>query len=114
MMLNWPALMVGFILTMVLTIIGGLFGLYGSFVGVLIAGIFIGYMINGDILRGMVHGALISALGMVVLGVFALFIGYFSVLFVLYMCVVTIESIVFSIMMGTIGGALGSVCREMI
>ena len=45
-MVNWGVVIIGFILAIVFSLIGGTVGLFGSAVGVLLAGVVLGYMVN--------------------------------------------------------------------
>lgn len=113
-MLNLPALIIGFIVAMVLSIMGGLNGLYGSAVGVLITGMIVGHMVNGDILNGITHGALIGMGGAVFLSLIALLLGNISSLLAHYIGVATIGSIILAIIVGAVGGAIGSLIKHWI
>ncbi|UTB32957.1 MAG: DUF5518 domain-containing protein [Methanobacterium sp. ERen5] len=113
-MINWPVVIIGFILVIVLSIIGGKFGLSGSALGVLMAGAIVGFMVNGDILNGTIHGALIGIVGALILALLAIFIGHVSTIIALYVGVVTVGSILLSILVGAIGVALGSLLSRMI
>lgn len=113
-MINWLALLVGLVIAMVLSIVGGIFRWFSLAFGVLIAGTFVGFMVNRDILNGMIHGILIAITGSLVLVILTIFMGHVSPNIALYVGVVTFGSILSAITMGTIGGAIGSVLNRWI
>lgn len=110
-MLNCHAVIIGSIIALILSVVGGLFGFYGLAIGVLITGAMVGYLVNGDILNGMIHGAFIGVLSSTIFAIFASLIGHVSAILVLYVGFKIIGSTLLSLLMGAIGGVLGSVFR---
>lgn len=111
-MINWPALMVGLVIVMVLSIVGGIFRWFSLAFGVLMAGAIVGFMLNGDILNGMIHGILIAITGSLILVLLTILISHVSPKIALYAGVVTVGSILSAITMGIMGGAIGSVLNR--
>jgi len=111
-MVNWGVVIIGFILAIVFSLIGGTVGLFGSAVGVLLAGVVVGYMVNKDLMNGVIHGALIGVVGAVILTMFAFIMSTASPFLAAYMGLTALGSILLAILMGAIGGAIGSILTE--
>ncbi len=115
-MINWKAVIIGFILAIVLGIlflvIGGAFG---SFIGLIIAGAIVGYMVNVDMKNGLIHGALIGVVGgiisAIVLTIIFLALGSLGLLIAMGGFLELILLIIFWAVFGAIGGAIGSFIR---
>ena len=53
-MVNWKAVIIGFILTIIFTsILNLIIGSFGSYIGVIIAGVIVGYMVNHNWVNGV-------------------------------------------------------------
>ena len=116
-MINWKAVIIGFILAIVLSIIfGGFGGTIGSFIGLIIAGAVAGYMVNVDIMNGVKHGALIGVIGGIIVSVIVAIIamvigGGLGLLIAVGGAIAIIILIITWIIFGAIGGAIGSFIR---
>lgn len=108
-MFNWKAVIIGFILAVIFTfILNGIIGTVGSYFGVLIASITIGYIVNNDFINGAIHGSLIGVMGGIIAILILIIVGawpYLSGTFGIYV----IASIFIDILVGAIGGAIGSI-----
>lgn len=75
-MINWGAVILGFILSIIL---GGIFAvivpIWGGILGLLLAGMAVGYMVGGDAMNGATNGALAGVFGAIVLSLLLLIAG---------------------------------------
>ena len=75
-MINWGAVIVGFILSI---IFGGIFTViipvWGGIIGLILAGMSVGYMVGGEPLNGTVNAALAGIFGGIVLSLLLLIAG---------------------------------------
>jgi len=111
----------GFILAIILTVILSFIG-FGSILGVpasticfLIAGIVVGYIVYGTILDGVVNGALIGIAGAIIWWLLTLFKGQisaFSAQLSSYVGLITSQEIIIVMVVGAIGGFIGSLIRR--
>lgn len=111
------AVIEGFIIAVIITIflavIGfkSVLGLPISVIGFLIAGIIVGYMVYGRIVDGAINGAFIGVIGAIILWIMSLFKGQiaaFSAALSSYVGLVTLQEVVVIIVVGAIGGFIGS------
>jgi hypothetical protein len=111
----------GFILATILTVIlsflgfGSILGVPASNVSFLIAGIVVGYIVYGTILDGVVNGALIGIAGAIILWVLSLFKGQISVFssqLSSYVGLITSQEIIIVMVVGAIGGFIGSLIKR--
>jgi hypothetical protein len=114
-MLDYAELLIGFILSISLSIVLGIAaGGLGSYLGFLLASLIVGYRLRGDITRGTLYGALsaisagtVFALSMLFM---ALFAGSEIGLSMMEMgFLIMIVGIMVDGMIGALGGALGSI-----
>ena len=116
-MINWKAVIIGFILAIILGILfGGIGGTIGSFIGLIIAGIVAGYIVNIDVMNGVTHGALIGVIGGIIAAILIAIIalavgGGIGLLIALGGAVALILLIILWAIFGAIGGAIGSLIR---
>jgi Family of unknown function (DUF5518) len=116
-MVSVSAIVEGFILAIIFTVIlsllgvGSILGLTVSMVGFLLAGIIVGYISYGNILDGTINGALMGVVGGIILWILSLFkggIAAFSAQLSTYVPLSTPQEIIIIIVVGAIGGAIGS------
>lgn len=91
--------------------VGSVLGLSVSLVGFLIAGIIVGYISYGNIVDGTINGALMGVAGAIILWLLSLFKGQiaaFSAQLSTYVSLNTPAEIILVIVVGAIGGAVGS------
>lgn len=116
-MVSVVAIVEGFILAIIFTVIlvilgvGSVLGLSAAIVGFLIAGIIVGYISYGNIVDGVINGALMGVAGAIILWILSLFKGQvaaFSAQLSSYIPLNTPQEIIFVIVVGAIGGAIGA------
>ena len=116
-MVSVSAVVEGFILAILFTVVlailgvGSVLGLPVALVGFLIAGIIVGYISYGDIVDGVMNGALMGVAGVIILWILSLFKGQiaaFSVQLSTYVPLNTHPELIIVILVGAIGGAVGS------
>ena len=116
-MVSVSAVVEGFILAILFTVVlailgvGSVLGLPVALVGFLIAGIIVGYISYGDIVDGVMNGALMGVAGVIILWILSLFKGQiaaFSVQLSTYVPLNTRPELIIVIVVGAIGGAVGS------
>lgn len=113
-MIDWRAVVIGFILAIILGIIfGTIGGTVGSYIGVIIAGIVVGYMVNRDIMNGITHGALIGVIGGIILAILVVVLaaavgGEVGALIAVGGAIAIIVSVIIWAILGAIGGAIGA------
>ena len=116
-MVSVSAVVEGFILAIIFTVVlailgvGSVLGLPVAMVGFLIAGIIVGYISYGDIVDGVMNGALMGVAGVIILWILSLFKGQiaaFSVQLSTYVPLNTRPELIIVIVVGAIGGAVGS------
>lgn len=101
------------IFTVILVILGlgSVLGLSAAIVGFLIAGIIVGYISYGNIVDGVINGALMGIAGAIILWILSLFKGQvaaFSAQLSSYVPLNTPQEIIFILVVGAIGGAIGA------
>lgn len=107
-MINWKAILIGFILTIILALfLNPLIGEFGSYISIIIAGIVVGYLVKGSFKIGAIHGALIGVIG----GLFALIILFLIGGFLIVNAEVFnfLIRMVIDIVLGAIGAILGTI-----
>jgi hypothetical protein len=111
------AVVEGFILAIIFTVVlvmlgvGSVLGLSVALFSFLIAGIIVGYISYGDIVDGVVNGALMGVAGAIILWILSLFQGLiaaFSAELSTYVPLNSPQQIIILIVVGAIGGAIGS------
>ncbi len=111
------AVIEGFIIAVIITIflavigLKSVLGLHVSVVGFLIAGIIVGYMVYGRVVDGLINGAFMGVIGAIILWIMSLFKGQiaaFSAKLSSYVGLVTLQEVVVVIVVGAIGGLIGS------
>jgi Family of unknown function (DUF5518) len=116
-MVSVVAVVEGFILAIIFTVVlailgvGSIMGLTVSMIGFLLAGIIVGYISYGNILDGTINGALMAVAGAIILWILSLFKGQiaaFSAQLSTYVPLNTPQEIILIIVVGAIGGAIGS------
>jgi len=116
-MVSVGAVVEGFILAIIFTVVlavlgvGSVLGLPVALFGFLIASIIVGYISYGDIVDGTINGALMGVAGAIILWLLSLFKGQiaaFSALLSLYVPLNSPQEIMIVIVVGAIGGAVGS------
>ncbi len=114
-MVSITAVITGFILAIIFSIIGVITGLWGSEIGILAASIIIGYRVDRSIFTdGLINGALIGVIGAILLAIIGYFYSPLSTLLNSYVALNSLNSILFSIAIGAIGGAIGSVIAKIV
>lgn len=107
-MVNWKALILGFILTVIFALILNHFmGEYGSYISILAACAIIGYIVNENYVNGAIHGALIGVIGSL-LGIIILF-AVAGFLVIKAAILVILMKIAIDIILGAVGGVSGSI-----
>jgi len=108
-MINWKAVIIGFILAVTFALIlTQIVGEFGSYIGVIMAGIIIGYGVNRNLVNGAVHGGLIGVIGGIAALIIILVVGGGPYLMGAF-GVLVIGSIILDTVLGAIGGAIGSI-----
>jgi H+/Cl- antiporter ClcA len=116
-MVSVGAIIEGFILAIIITVIlailgvGSVLGLPVALFGFLLAGIIVGYISYGDIIDGVINGALMGVAGAIILWILSLFKGQiaaFSTQLSTYVPLNSPPELILVIVMGAIGGAIGS------
>lgn len=115
--IEWGAVAIGFILSIVF---GAIFGVLiygvGALLGWLIAGIVVGYMVGGTAGNGMANGAVSGLFGAIILSILLLVFGTL-LLGIVGFAAATVTSLVliigfFGVMIiMAIGGAIGSIIK---
>jgi hypothetical protein len=101
-----------FLFTVLLTILG--FGtvlvLPAVMIGFLLAGIVVGYISNGTTIDGVINGALMGIAGAIILWILSLFNGIaaLSLALLSYVPLNSLQEILFVIVVGAVGGAVGA------
>jgi hypothetical protein len=107
-MINWKAILTGFILTVIFALILNPFiGEFGSYISIVIAGIVVGYLVKGNLTSGAIHGALIGIIGAIIAIIILFIIGGFLILKAEIFNVLV--RIIVDMVLGAIGGALGTI-----
>ena len=108
-MINWKAVITGFIVAIVLALIfKQIIGGFGSYIGVIIAGVIVGRMVNVNRVNGAIHGGLIGVIGGILEIIILWIVGGWPYLTGTFAILVT-ATIIADIFLGAIGGAIGSV-----
>ena len=116
-MVSIGAVVEGFILAIIFTLVlailgvGSVLGLPVALFGFLIAGIIVGYISHGEIVDGTINGALMAVAGAIILWILSLFKGQiaaFSATLSTYVPLNSPQDIIIIIVVGAIGGAVGS------
>jgi len=116
-MVSVGAIIEGFILAIIITVVlailgvGSVLGLPVALFGFLLAGIIVGYISYGDIIDGTINGALMGVAGAIILWILSLFTGQiaaFSTQLSTYVPLNSPPELILVIVMGAIGGAIGS------
>ncbi len=116
-MVSVGAVVEGFVLAIIFTVVlsilgvGSVLGFPVAIVGFLLAGIIVGYISYGGIIDGVINGALMAVAGAIILWILSLFKGQiaaFSAQLSTYVPLNTPQEIIFVIVVGAIGGAVGS------
>jgi hypothetical protein len=114
MMINWRAVITGFILAFVLGLGFGIFaGSLGSSLGIVIAGIVVGYTVNRDLMNGLIHGALIGVIGGIILAIAVIIAalaagGGLGAAIAVGGIITIIASVILWGFLGAIGGGIGA------
>lgn len=117
-MFNWKATILGVILAIILGILlGTITGTIGSYLGVILAGIVVGYMVNQDIQNGTIHGAIIGIISSIILAIITIITvisigGTIEALIAVGGLNAIILTIIIWGILGTIGGALGTLITK--
>ncbi|MCZ3365433.1 MULTISPECIES: DUF5518 domain-containing protein [Methanobacterium] len=124
-MVNWKAVIIGFILTVIFTsILNQVIGSFGSYIGVITAGIIVGYMVNYNWMNGVsenrrfsekqkslifgaIHGGLIGILGGIVAVIIVLIVGGGPYIVESFGVLLLVE-IIADVILGAVGGAFGA------
>lgn len=110
-MINWKAVILGFILTVLFALILDSFmGEYGSYISIMAVSMIVGYMVNENHLNGAIHGVMIGVLGGIVGIIILLLVGGYLVIKAQILIILT--KIVIDIALGAIGGFLGSLLAK--
>lgn len=118
MIFNWKAIIFGFIIAVVLALaLGTFYGSLGSTIGVFIACVIAGYMVNRDLWISVKHGALIGLIGGVILIMLVIIAalsvgGSLRAFTTLDGIFAIIGSLATWIIIGAVGGGIGSTIRE--
>lgn len=116
-MVSAGAIVEGFILAIIITVILSFLGIgtvlgYPIFLfGFFLAGIIVGYISYGNIVDGTIDGALMGVAGAIILYILSLFKGQiaaFSAQLSTYIPINSPENLILVIVVGAIGGAIGS------
>lgn len=106
-MINWKAVVIGFILAIVFTLIlNQIIGSWSSYIGIIMAGIIVGYMVNQSLMNGLIHGGLIGILGGIAAIIIILTVGggvYLIGTFGLFV----MGAVIADVILGAIGGTIG-------
>lgn len=113
MIVNQKMVIIGFVVAMILVLaLGYIIPFFGIYLAMIIAGLLTGYLVNNSIKTGMIHGALIGAFS----GIATILLLYLRIagnpqlagaLIVLAMWYIGIF-----IILGLVGGALGSLIKQ--
>ena len=116
-MVDWGAVILGFILSIIL---GGIFAViipvWGGILGLLLAGMAVGYMVGGDAMNGAVNAGLAGVFGAIVLSLLLLIAGTL-ILGIIGFAAATITSLFIFIgfigvmLIMALGGAIGSIVK---
>ena len=116
-MVSIGAIVEGFILAIIITVVLSFLGVgtvrgYPIFlIGFFLAGIIVGYISYGNIIDGTIDGALMGVVGAIILYILSLFKGQiaaFSAQLSTYIPLNSPENLILVIVVGAIGGAIGS------
>lgn len=116
-MIDWGAVIVGFILAIILgAVFGVIIPVWGAIIGLLIAGIAVGYMVGGEATDGLVNGALSGLFGGIVLSLLLLIFGTILLGLIGFAVAAISSIIILALFLGAmivmaVGGAIGSVFK---
>jgi amino acid transporter len=116
-MVSIVAIVEGFILAVIFTVIliifgaGTLFGEPAVLIGFLLAGIIVGYISYSGFIDGLINGALMGVAGAIIIWILSLFQGQiaaFSVALTTYVPINTPQTLILVIVVGAVGGFIGA------
>lgn len=111
-MVNWKAVIIGFILTIIFTsILNLIIGSFGSYICVIIAGVIVGYMVNHNWVNGAIHGGLIGILGGIAAVIIILIVGGGPYIMESFGALLLV-AIIADVILGAIGGAFGALIAK--
>jgi len=107
-MINWKAVLTGLIITIIIALILNPFiGEFGSYTGIVIAGMIVGYRVKRNTANGIIHGALIGVTGGIAAVIILIVVGgVFIVKVEIYGLLIKTG---FDIVLGAVGGAAGTI-----
>lgn len=109
LMVNFGAVILGFVLAIIFSIIGVVTGLWNSAIGIFVASLIIGYRVDGSIFSdGLLNGALIGVIGAIILALIGFIFNQLSSLLSTYVGLTSLNSIILAVAIGAVGGAIGS------
>lgn len=106
-MINWKAIIIGFVLTVIFAmILNSFIEGFGSFISIILATMIIGYFLNSSSANTAFHGALIGVIGGFLAFSILLLIGGILLIKAEYLGLVI--RIIIDIVLGAFGGFLGA------
>lgn len=107
-MINWKAVLTGLIITIIIALILNPFiGEFGSYTGIIIAGMIVGYCVKRNTANGIIHGALIGITGGIAAVIILIIVGGFFIVKVEIYGLLIKTGV--DIVLGAVGGAAGTI-----
>lgn len=111
-MINLNLVILGILINIIFSIIGYTSGIWGLIVGIFVSGYMVGNLVGRDMFNGFIHGTIICSVGAVIITLLLFIDVQTAVQLPPYVGFKALKLLFVSIVLGSIGGMLGSLINK--